>query len=528
MKVKSVGSPFDLQAVVNAIPGNHVLLLPDAPAFTIMGVTDTFLQTSYTTREQILGRSLFEIFPDNTTGGRAAGVANLLASLNHVLAHKEVHQMADQQYDIINPHTGAFEFKVWAASNTPVLDADGAVQCIIHTTEDITDRIKAEQLEEERSALSGANAYLQKIIDVFNAPLQVLEPIFVEDRIVDFRFKMTNAAYAAYAHTTPEALQNKKVGEVFPGYFQTSSFTKIVDTYQTGIADTWEIHYKGDGLDIYNVMSATKLGEEVVVHFTEYTKLKTLQLELEKKVMELERSNKNLEEFAYAASHDLKEPIRKIHFFSDRLKERLGNKLEEEDRRYFARMEIGTTRMASLIDDLLLYSHVSRGIHSNERVDLNQTLSYVLDDLELHIEEKGARVKAGTLPAIKGHPRQLQQLFENLIANALKYAKPDQAPQVEITARLVNGKDTGLPLGAAEESKQYHLVEVRDNGIGFGSEDAERIFNVFTRLHGNSEYKGTGVGLSIARKVAENHGGHIWAESVPGEGAAFKVLLPVE
>jgi signal transduction histidine kinase len=129
---------------------------------------------------------------------------------------------------------------------------------------------------------------------------------------------------------------------------------------------------------------------------------------------------------------------------------------------------------------------------------------------------------------IKGHPRQLQQVFQNLISNALKYSKADVAPVITITCSKVRGDEAGLQLTAEELEKEYYQVTVADNGIGFDQEDASRIFNVFTRLHGTTEYKGTGVGLSIVRRVIESHNGYVWAESTPGEGATFKILLPVK
>jgi PAS domain S-box-containing protein len=242
---------------------------------------------------------------------------------------------------------------------------------------------------------------------------------------------------------------------------------------------------------------------------------------------ELQRSNANLEEFAYAASHDLKEPMRKIQLFSDRLKDRLQEMLKPEDKNYFDRISNATQRMNTLIDDLLMYSHVSRGSTGEEVVDLNQKVRLVLEDLELEVEERKAKITVDNLPAIKGHRRQLQQLFQNLIGNAIKYARQDQPPAVHISSRVVNGSDYIQQVAAEKRNQSFHLIEVADNGIGFNPEDAERIFKVFTRLHGNTQYKGTGVGLSIARKVVENHGGYIWAESRPGEGSTFKVLLPV-
>jgi light-regulated signal transduction histidine kinase (bacteriophytochrome) len=283
-----------------------------------------------------------------------------------------------------------------------------------------------------------------------------------------------------------------------------------------------------DQHNIYLDLQSIKVGDEVLVTFTDYTPLKGAQLQLEKYVEDLKRSNQNLEEFAYAASHDLKEPIRKIHFFADRLKNALGQHLDAEQNRLFERMEAATKRMASLIDDLLSYSQVSLRPRTFEDVNLNHLIEIVLNDLDLEIEETGARVTVDNLFTIKGHQRQLQQAFQNLISNALKYSKPGVVPQVQIQCNKQTGKETGLILSAEELQREYFVVSVSDNGIGFKQEDAERIFNVFTRLHGNTEFRGTGIGLAIVRKVIENHNGHIRAESQPEEGATFRVYLPAE
>jgi light-regulated signal transduction histidine kinase (bacteriophytochrome) len=231
---------------------------------------------------------------------------------------------------------------------------------------------------------------------------------------------------------------------------------------------------------------------------------------------ELQRSNANLEEFAHAASHDLKEPVRKIHLFTSQLKKQLSAHLSEDQARSFSRIENATERMGNLIDDLLLYSHVSQRPHEKESVDLNDKVQRVLEDLELVIGEKRATITVDQLPVVKGYRRQLQQMFQNLISNSLKYSKEDVPPVITISAgQLVEG------------GQAYHLITVRDNGIGFEPQYAGKIFQMFARLHGKGEYSGTGVGLSIVKKVVENHDGFISVESAVGEGSAFKVCLPV-
>jgi PAS domain S-box-containing protein len=243
--------------------------------------------------------------------------------------------------------------------------------------------------------------------------------------------------------------------------------------------------------------------------------------ELAAAVTELQRSNSHLEEFAHAASHDLKEPIRKIHFFMNMLKTKLDGNLDPESGNIFERVEQATHRMSNLIEDLLLYSHVSQKPLEKECIDLNDLTKHVLEDLEVSIEEKKAIIEVGKLPTVRGYKRQLQQLMQNLLTNALKYIHKDRIPEISIHHQIVAGSLHNLP------GNQYHLISVKDNGIGFEQEHADRIFTMFQRLHGRAEYEGTGIGLSIVRKVAENHEGRITAKSQPGKGSVFLIYLPV-
>ena len=411
----------------------------------------------------------------------------------------------------------------------PLKNDEGKVKRIaVYVMEDTTDVLNRNRIEElvlqRTTELEKAhqesvesNNYLQTIINVFNTPLQVLEPVFENGEIADFKFRLTNNAYAAYANTSPGLIQGKKVSAIFPGYFKTSSFLNPVKTFTTGIPNTWEIHYNVDGLDLYNEMTATKMGNDVILHFTDFTKLKHLQLELISKIEELERSNQNLQEFAHAASHDLKEPIRKIKVYIGLLKDELGSQLKEKEEQTFNKIANATERMGILVDDLLVYSQVSEHPLEKEPVDLNKKLQQVFEDLELDIKEKKATIDIAELPFVKGYQRQLQQMFQNLVSNALKYSKADNIPKIDITSSI-----------HVESEKKYHLLEVKDNGIGFEQKHAEHIFQMFIRLHGKGKYNGTGIGLSIVKKVVENHGGMVKAESEPGVGTTFKIYLPVE
>ena len=251
---------------------------------------------------------------------------------------------------------------------------------------------------------------------------------------------------------------------------------------------------------------------------------RTLALQI--KNAELESSNQRLEEFAYAASHDLKEPMRKISFFTDRLKNQLQQRLLEGEIQTFSRIEASIRRMVSLVDDLLQYSHLNQMPLEKDRIDLNKKVLSVLEDLELDIKEKKAVIEIGNLPTISGYRRQVEQLFQNLISNSLKYAKPDIAPEITIQSKQVHSNQYPSVFSEGLEG-QYILVEVSDNGIGFDPTDSEDIFKLFYRLHQHGVLSGTGIGLAIVKKVMQNHNGKIVAESNLGNGATFRLFFPV-
>jgi PAS domain S-box-containing protein len=239
--------------------------------------------------------------------------------------------------------------------------------------------------------------------------------------------------------------------------------------------------------------------------------------------VELLRSNQELEQFAYIASHDLQEPLRKIQAFGDRLRLRFHEQLAEQGRDYIERMLSSAVRMRRLIDDLLLFSRVTTKPQALVRIDLDGVLGGVLMDLEVGIEKAGAAIEVEPLPAIEADPMQMRQLFQNLIGNALKFAAPENPPRIRVFAERAEAPP--MDEGRASDGEWWR-ISVQDNGIGFDEKYTDRIFQVFQRLHGRDEYEGTGVGLAICRKIVERHGGGIAARSQPGRGATFNITLP--
>lgn len=243
------------------------------------------------------------------------------------------------------------------------------------------------------------------------------------------------------------------------------------------------------------------------------------KINLEAYAEQLKASNKELEQFAYVASHDLQEPLRKIQAFGDRIRSKEANALSESGRDYLDRMLNAAGRMKKLINALLTFSRVSTQAKPFVQVDLNKTIKDVIGDLEIAIETSHAKVNVEQLPTLEADPLQMWQLFQNLLSNALKFHHDGVSPVVNITSERIRK-------GEADSKRDTVKITVSDNGIGFDQKYADRIFNIFQRLEGTN-FEGTGVGLAICKKIAQRHGGDIIAQSSPGDGSQFVITLPV-
>ncbi len=341
------------------------------------------------------------------------------------------------------------------------------------------------------------------------------------------RINFVNPATAAITGWKPEEMIGRWEGEVFR--HDTTNLARVTDNSDRSRSDC-ELFYRRDGSTFpveYTCAPVTECNREIgtVVVFKDITERKRAEDTLSRKAAELARSNAELEQFAYVASHDLQEPLRKIQAFGDRLKTKVDAVGLQDGRDYLDRMQGAAARMSTLISDLLTFSRVISASQPFVSVDLNTVAKGVLSDLEVRIEQTKAKVEVGSLPAIEADPMQMRQLLQNLIGNALKFQAPNAHPQIKIAAQILRNPFAGSP----EEDPYAEQCELtgQDNCIGFDEKYSEKIFAVFQRLHGRTEFEGTGVGLAVCRRITDRHGGTIHAQSKAGEGAKFIVTLPV-
>jgi PAS domain S-box-containing protein len=274
-----------------------------------------------------------------------------------------------------------------------------------------------------------------------------------------------------------------------------------------------------------NVLGTVGITRDIHQSKTAQEALAKSEEKLRQFTLQLERSNRELQDFAYVASHDLQEPLRKIVVFGERLKEKCSEALSTDGKDYLERMQKAAARMQVLITDLLSFSRVTTKAQPFVQLNLADVAKDVVSDLEGRIEMVKGRVELGMLPVLEAEPLQMRQLLQNLIGNALKFRRPEEPPVVKVDARIFSGKRPGSAKDAPEEA--LCELSVSDNGIGFDEKYVDRIFNVFQRLHTRNEYEGTGMGLAIARKIALYHGGDITAKSKVGQGSTFIITLPV-
>jgi len=385
---------------------------------------------------------------------------------------------------------------------------------------------EAESVNRLRESLTEAQARKTSILE------SSLDPIITinhEGLIIEFN----RAAEQTFGYPRDKVLNTRPADVLFPPSLSAGHRSRIERYLEAGegsmLGKRVEVtasRANGEEFHAEMAMTISQInGAPAITFFVRDISLrKKAEEEQARYAAELERSNRDLEQFAYVASHDLQEPMRKIRAFGDRLEVKCKDLLDETAQECVSRMQSAAARMQELIEGLLTLSRVTRRAHDFEQVDLGEIVQQVVGDLESQIERVQGRVEVGKMPTIQAEPLQIRQLLQNLIGNALKFHRADEPPVVKIEARYVTPREQRQTRKSLADEKCRITVE--DNGIGFDTQYAERIFGIFQRLHPRDVYEGTGIGLAICRRIVEYHGGEISVQSVPGKGSTFEVLLP--
>ncbi|CCH52425.1 PAS/PAC sensor signal transduction histidine kinase [Fibrisoma limi BUZ 3] len=427
----------------------------------------------------------------------------------------------------------------------PVLNEQGEVEAIAGTTRDITDIRQAQDRLQEREA------FLQSIIDLAEVGIYTIDlstnQLIKSPRVAGW-YGLPEVTDVATSVSVIEVSDQERVFQTYTealasnasGYFNLEyGVVNALNGQRRVLRTSGQIVYNREGQpvrvngsvhDITSQRSIQLTLEQQVQQRTEELAAANEELavtneELEEANALLVRSNDNLQQFAYVASHDLQEPLRKIQQFGDLLKGR-QNSLSRDELGYIERMQSAASRMAILIRDILDFSRIATQRGSDKLVSLNEVVEQVLTTLELVIAETNAEINVDLLPSVLGDASQLTQLFQNLLGNALKFHRPSVAPLIHIRSYTVEGGALPASVKPTRVSKVYYQIDVVDNGVGFDEKYLDRIFQVFQRLHGKTQFAGTGIGLAICERVVANHGGAITASSQPGQGATFTVYLP--
>jgi PAS domain S-box-containing protein len=522
---------IDFRTLFEAVPGLYLILLPD---FKIVAASDAYLNATMTIQEEISGKYLFDVFPDNPDDASADGVSNLYLSLVTVLKNKVPHTMAMQKYDIRNPD-GTFIEKYWSPLNKPVLNAKNEVVYIIHCVEDITLRRNAEeQLMLANRKLEKLNAILEQEVEDRTKAIITTEKRYRDtlDNILegaqmigfDWRYLYVNKSLEKHGKYPKEELIGYTMMEKYPGIETTDVFKTIKRCFDERIAIQMDSEFTfPDNTVGWFELSLQPVPEGVFILSVDVTARKKAEREvkilnegLEQKIMErtnqLASVNKELEAFTYSVSHDLRAPLRAINGYAKIVQEDYFEKLEEDGRSSIIAILNNSKKMGELIDDLLAFSRLGRLNGVPSEINMTGLVRTVIE--EAMVGNNGNVIfvnqNQNLLPA-KGEQVLIKQVWTNLISNAIKYSKYNAKTIIEIGSYYKDNMVT------------YY---VRDNGAGFDMKYYDKLFGVFQRLHSQDEFEGTGIGLAIVQKVINHHKGKIWAESYLNEGSCFYFSLP--
>ena len=509
----------DFGMVFASLPDCYLVL---DTSFRIVAVSDAYAAATLREPAELVGQEIFEAFPDNPGDPATTGTRNLRASLDRVRRTGQPDLMPVQKYDIPLPASegGGFEERFWSPSNSPVVDHEGRVRYLVHRVEDITHILRAQGVDaaadpglvaraEEVAAASRSLKEANGELALQAAIVQTMAEAVALVRASDGTIVYVNPRWNSLFGYEPGELEGQSVAVVNAPTDRTPEETaaEIIGALERDGYWTGEVaNVRKDGTVLWCAANVSTLDHPE--HGTVWVSLHTDITARKRMEDELVRSNAELGEFAYVASHDLTEPLRTVAGFAQLLGQRHGEQLDQRGRDYLRSIGEGVDRMQRLLDDLLSYARAG-GELEPARVNLAEVVDEAREVLGALVEETGATIEVSEMPAVRGDRVRLVQLLQNLIANALRF-RGDEVPRIAISC----SPDGGL-----------WRIRVTDNGVGIAPEQATRIFDMFHRGAGG-DGGGTGIGLAICKRIVELHGGTIAVTSRPGAGATFTFTLP--
>ena len=412
----------------------------------------------------------------------------------------------------------------------PIRDSQGVIYGIMNVAHDVTDRVLYNQkLREAQTALSGAI----ELAGLATWKLSVeKEEISFSERFMNWlgiseeivpHHQFYDLILESHRYIIRQAIDHA-IAKKSDGFFDLEFPIRNISTSQVRIVHaSAQIIYNNEGNPEFLSGTAQDVTKEKKLQEELKFKVKERTAELRKVNNELEINNQELQQFAYIASHDLQEPVRKITVFMQMVENYMESN-PEKAKSYIDKINSSTKRMTNLIKDVLGFSELAKTSRVYEKTDLNQMVRHVLNDFDLIMEQRDAKITYNDLPTVEAIPLQMSQLFGNLISNALKYSKSDVAPIIQIYGGdLPDDRKSKYEI---DQNVSYYQIDIKDNGIGFDQKYADQIFNIFQRLHGKDEFAGTGIGLAMCRKIMQNHNGDIVAKSQEGIGTTFSIIIP--
>jgi len=502
----------NFQKLFESVPGLYLVLSPD---LKIVAVSNAYAQATMTKREELIGKNLFNAFPDNPDEIGATGTSNLRASLKRVLEFRKLDIMAVQKYDIRRPESegGGFEVRYWSPTNSPVFADDGSVALIIHSVKDVTQAqsqtIQYEQIKDDfRNNLENYHHLVETISDYAILFLDPTGKIASwnpgAERIKGYSAKEIIGQHFSIFYSKEDQESKRPDKELV--------VAREKGRYEE---EGWRIKKNGDKFWASVIITPTRDSEGRILGYSKITRDITEKRKheeaLQQKTRELATLNEELEAFSFSVSHDLRAPLRGIDGFCQALLEDYSEKLDDQGKTYLEYVRQGTQKMGRLIDDLLNLSRYSRREMNMTTINLSKMAKDMIARIEREEPNEKRDVTIQPDMQTKGDEGLISAALENLVRNAWKFTKKSSQPKIEIGAEKQEGKN---------------VFYVRDNGAGFDMKYYDKLFGVFQRLHSESEYEGTGVGLATVRRIINRHGGKIWATSQVGQGTTFWFSLP--